>query len=96
MSTCAIVGVNWGDEGKGRMVDLIASNYDIVVRYQGDKISISLDNDGKLREIYKGDILPGGGSIGFDCKRNEVDFRKVEVVELDRNPLPYGEPKSSN
>lgn len=35
MSTCAIVGVNWGDEGKGRMVDLIAADYDIVVRYQG-------------------------------------------------------------
>ena len=25
MSNCAIVGINWGDEGKGRMVDLIAS-----------------------------------------------------------------------
>ena len=24
MANCAIVGVNWGDEGKGRMVDLIA------------------------------------------------------------------------
>ena len=35
MSTCAIVGVNWGDEGKGRMVDLLAQDYDIVVRYQG-------------------------------------------------------------
>ena len=35
MSTCAIVGINWGDEGKGRMVDLISSSYDIVVRYQG-------------------------------------------------------------
>ena len=35
MSTCAIVGINWGDEGKGRMVDLLASQYDIVVRYQG-------------------------------------------------------------
>lgn len=35
MSTCAIVGINWGDEGKGRMVDLLAQNYDIVVRYQG-------------------------------------------------------------
>lgn len=31
----AIVGINWGDEGKGRMVDLLASEYDIVVRYQG-------------------------------------------------------------
>ena len=31
----AITGINWGDEGKGRMVDLLSENYDIVVRYQG-------------------------------------------------------------
>lgn len=35
MSTCAIVGINWGDEGKGRMVDYLAAQYDVVVRYQG-------------------------------------------------------------
>lgn len=35
MSNCAIVGINWGDEGKGRMVDLLTKDYDIVVRYQG-------------------------------------------------------------
>lgn len=31
----AIVGINWGDEGKGRMVDLLSQTQDIVVRYQG-------------------------------------------------------------
>ena len=31
----AIVGLNWGDEGKGRIVDLFAQNYDCVCRYQG-------------------------------------------------------------
>lgn len=31
----AIVGTNWGDEGKGRMVDLLSARYDVVVRYQG-------------------------------------------------------------
>ena len=31
----AIVGINWGDEGKGRMVDLLSKEYKIVVRYQG-------------------------------------------------------------
>lgn len=31
----AITGINWGDEGKGRMVDLLSEEYDIVVRYQG-------------------------------------------------------------
>ena len=30
-----IVGINWGDEGKGRMVDLLSSHYDVVCRYQG-------------------------------------------------------------
>lgn len=35
MANCAIVGINWGDEGKGRMVDLLTQNYDVVVRYQG-------------------------------------------------------------
>ena len=35
MSNCAIVGINWGDEGKGRMVDLLTEKYDVVVRYQG-------------------------------------------------------------
>ena len=31
----AVVGINWGDEGKGRMVDLLSEEQDIVVRYQG-------------------------------------------------------------
>ena len=31
----SVVGINWGDEGKGRMVDLLSSDYEIVVRYQG-------------------------------------------------------------
>ena len=35
MKTCAIVGINWGDEGKGRMVDYLTGNYDVVIRYQG-------------------------------------------------------------
>jgi len=35
MKTCAIVGIQWGDEGKGRMVDLLTEDYDVVIRYQG-------------------------------------------------------------
>ena len=35
MACTAIVGINWGDEGKGRMVDLLTERFDIVVRYQG-------------------------------------------------------------
>ena len=35
MACTAIVGINWGDEGKGRVVDLLTADYDIVIRYQG-------------------------------------------------------------
>lgn len=35
MANTAIVGINWGDEGKGRMVDYFAGQFDVVVRYQG-------------------------------------------------------------
>ena len=35
MSNSVIVGINWGDEGKGRMVDLLTEQYDVVVRYEG-------------------------------------------------------------
>ena len=31
----AVVGINWGDEGKGRMVDLLSEGYDVICRYQG-------------------------------------------------------------
>ncbi|HEU4324031.1 MAG TPA: adenylosuccinate synthase [Roseiflexaceae bacterium] len=35
MAIEVVVGVNWGDEGKGRMVDYLAQDADVVVRYQG-------------------------------------------------------------
>jgi adenylosuccinate synthase len=31
----AVAGINWGDEGKGRMVDLLSGGYDVICRYQG-------------------------------------------------------------
>lgn len=35
MSTTAVIGAQWGDEGKGKIVDLLSENADIVARYQG-------------------------------------------------------------
>ena len=31
----AVTGINWGDEGKGRVIDLLAEQADVVARYQG-------------------------------------------------------------
>ncbi|HSD65006.1 MAG TPA: adenylosuccinate synthetase, partial [Ignavibacteriaceae bacterium] len=35
MQVTVLVGSQWGDEGKGKIVDILSENYDIVVRYQG-------------------------------------------------------------
>ena len=35
MITVAVVGMQWGDEGKGKIVDLLAGDADVVVRFQG-------------------------------------------------------------
>ena len=35
MAATVLVGAQWGDEGKGKITDLLASNYDYVVRFQG-------------------------------------------------------------
>ena len=35
MKTIAVVGTQWGDEGKGKIVDLLAADADVIVRFQG-------------------------------------------------------------
>ena len=77
MSNCAIVGINWGDEGKGRMVDLITADYDVVVRYQGGgNAGHTVVNEyGKfaLHLLPSGIFRPGvvnilGNGVALDCE----------------------------
>ena len=35
MKNVVVVGAQWGDEGKGKVVDILAPHFDIVARYQG-------------------------------------------------------------
>lgn len=54
----AIVGINWGDEGKGRMVDLLSADYDVICRYQGgNNAGHTVVND-KGKFIFN--LLPSG------------------------------------
>ncbi|MFA7225278.1 MAG: adenylosuccinate synthetase, partial [Sphaerochaetaceae bacterium] len=46
MSVRAIVGAQWGDEGKGRIVDYLAQKAEVVIRYQGgDNAGHTVIND---------------------------------------------------
>jgi len=77
MSNCAIVGINWGDEGKGRMVDLVTKDYDVVIRYQGGgNAGHTVVNEyGKfaLHLLPSGVFRPGvvnvlGNGVALDCE----------------------------
>ena len=64
----AIVGINWGDEGKGRMVDLLSSDYDVVVRYQGG------NNAGHTRYQRKGQVYFEFAPVGYTSRRRNVRY----------------------
>ena len=87
MSNCAIVGINWGDEGKGRMVDLVTQDYDVVVRYQGGgnaghtvvnergKFALHLLPSGIFRE---GVVNVLGNGVALDCESLWTEITEVQ------------------
>ena len=58
MANVAVIGAQWGDEGKGKIVDWLSARADIVVRFQGGhNAGHTLVIDG---EVYKLSLLPSG------------------------------------
>ena len=91
--SCAIVGVNWGDEGKGRMVDLLTEDYDIVIRYQGGgnaghtivndkgKFALHLLPSGIFRDEVM-NILGNGVAVDIEALSKEMADVASKGVEL--------------
>lgn len=58
MSTTVIIGAQWGDEGKGKFIDRLAQQSDVVVRSQGgNNAGHTVVSD---REVYKLHLIPSG------------------------------------
>lgn len=91
----AIVGINWGDEGKGRMVDLLSADYDVVVRYQGGnnaghtvvnergKFILNLLPSGILREDVVNVMGPG---MVIDLKHLHDEIGRLEEKGVKVTP----------
>ncbi len=58
MTNTVIVGLQWGDEGKGKIVDYICPNYDAVVRYQGGSNAGHTVNVGGIKYVFH--LIPSG------------------------------------
>ena len=84
MANVAVIGAQWGDEGKGKVVDWLASRADIVVRFQGGH------NAGHTlvvgNQTYKLSLLPSGlvrGKIGIIGNGVVVDPEAL-LSEIER------------
>ena len=71
MPATVIVGAQWGDEGKGKIVDLLAQHSDIVCRYQGGPNAghtiVLGDETFKIRQIPTGVLTGKTSVIGAGC-----------------------------
>src|SRR3954451_1462017 len=58
MSNLIVLGAQWGDEGKGKMVDLFSDRFDIVARYQGGHNAGHTVFIGEKKYVLK--LIPSG------------------------------------
>ena len=92
MRNLIVVGAQWGDEGKGKIVDLLAEKFDIVARYQGGHNAghtvqigerhfvLQLIPSGILRENKRG-VIGNGLVVDPAALLREIDF-------LEQNGIP--------
>mgnify|MGYP003108923288 FL=1 len=102
MANVAVVGSQWGDEGKGKIVDWLSQRADVVVRFQGGhNAGHTLVVDGK---VYKLSLLPSGIVRGGKMSiigngvvvdpwalMKEIDTVRAQGVTVDHNSLKIAE-----
>ena len=102
MNNVVVVGSQWGDEGKGKIVDWLSSEADIVVRFQGGhNAGHTLVIDGvtyKLRLLPSGivrknkiSIIGNGVVVDPWALLDEIEEAKSKAVEINENNLILSE-----
>ena len=95
MSNMTIVGAQWGDEGKGKIVDLLTSEVDMVVRFQGgNNAGHTVIVDGKkyvLHVVPSGILHPGkmciiGNGVVLDPAGFFEEIDALAALGLDVSP----------
>ena len=91
----SIVGINWGDEGKGRMVDLLSEEQDIVIRYQGGNNAghTVINERGKfiLNLLPSGILRPEvvcvmGNGMAIDLAHLDKETNKLREAGIEISP----------
>ncbi len=96
--TTIVIGMQWGDEGKGKIIDILSEKADIIVRYQGGdnaghtivlsqgRFILHLIPSGILRRD-KRCIIGNGVVVDPQALIGEIEDLKEKGIEIDRNLL---------
>ena len=81
MAVTAVVGGQWGDEGKGRIVDYLAQKSDLVIRFQGgDNAGHTVVNDYGKFALH---LVPSGiFNPQTHCLKNWICLRKQVLMSI--------------
>jgi adenylosuccinate synthase len=96
MSTVVIVGAQWGDEGKGKIVDVLTLKADLVARYQGGNNAghtVVIDNEKYVLHLipsgilHKGTKCAIGNGVVIDplALLGEIDELRSRNIDIDNN-----------
>ena len=93
MAVDLLLGLQWGDEGKGKIVDVLTSKYDIIARFQGGpNAGHTLEFDGQKHVLH---TIPSGifhdktiNLVGNGVVIDPVIFKK-ELDNLSKNNVDY-------
>jgi adenylosuccinate synthase len=94
MSISSVIGIQWGDEGKGKIVDILSREYDLVVRYQGGSNAghtVWVDGEKFVLHLLPSGVLHPktacviGNGVVIDPEKllSEIDALKERGINLD-------------
>ena len=96
MAIDVLVGLQWGDEGKGKIVDVLTSSYDIIARFQGGpNAGHTLEFNGIKHVLHtipsgifhKGSINIIGSGVVFDPIIFEGEIEKIRQLDVEMSEL---------
>ena len=91
-----LLGLQWGDEGKGKIVDVLTTNYDIIARFQGGpNAGHTLEFDGIKHVLHtipsgifhKGIVNLIGNGVVIDPVIFENEIKSIDKLNLDISEL---------
>src|SRR5215510_15783824 len=93
MSNVIVLGAQWGDEGKGKVVDLLSERFDVVTRYQGGHNAGHTVYIGEKKFVLKlipsGILRPGVQAVIDNGVVVDLAALVEEMTALEKNGIEF-------